>query len=220
MRDPNSSTPSEVTTIVTKHGGPNPYGEPLWRIVLSSDRVSKKTGWWHEFADGNLELIVRDASGQFHYNPITAKSIEYGTRETQKWPVNGWIMERWFPPEVWGERETWDKEQGPYPERGDYCMLGGPYDKIPETSDICAAIDQWKHEFDHRPRDLQLAYHMMIEQERVAEEKAADDLEKELRALYFGEVAPIFKSTSLEAQRVRNEIQASIGETSHIGAGQ
>ena len=54
MIDPLCDTPSAITKSLAEVGL-NPFGKPMWRVVLAHNHTRKKRGIWHEFADGTIE---------------------------------------------------------------------------------------------------------------------------------------------------------------------
>lgn len=223
MDDPNRDTPEAVRQAITAHGGLNPYGKPMWRVVLAQNRLSKKRGIWHTFADGRNEQFRSEGASKeglvFSYNPLKATSVEYGVRETPRYGCRGWILEKWLAAECW-LRGGWNDDAGPKPVEGDYWMLGGPWDELPQIHDLCQAISNWQREWDARPKDFEKAYAASLAEERKEEERryrqAVEDLDHFMRS----EIQPIFKSTSLEAQRVRNQAMEASGQSGHLGAGE
>src|SRR5208337_1178936 len=175
--DPLCDTPAAVTKSLAEHGGLNPYGLPYWRIVLSHRRLSKKRGLWHEFPDGSWEQFTPDGHGKFQHNPLTATRVVDEVRETPKWPRKGWVLERWFPAEVWWPfpKQAWDSNTGPYPEEGDYYLMlplpGFQWDEIPELNDLKQGISLWERDYLERPRDFDMAYAMFVAEERAQEEE-------------------------------------------------
>lgn len=222
MLDPCRDTPSAVVKSITEHGGVNQYGKPYWRVVLSHNHTRPKKGIWHEFPDGKMEQFTPNGTGGFTHNPLHAIRVVEEIRDTQVWPKNGWILERWFPAEVWGSRETWNS--GPYPEQGEYYLIApGPdvtWEELPETNDLKQAISMWERDYLSRPRDFDVAYAMFVAEEQAAEEAARQKQAEEMEYFYRHEVASIFNSTSLSAQAIRNQCADAAGVREHIGAGQ
>ena len=216
--DPNRDTPSDIAKLITAHGGLNPYGRPMWRLILCQNHLTKKRGIWHEFGDGTIEQVIRDpATGKFHHNPLHAIRVFEGVRETPMLGFKGWILERWFPAEFW---VPWNPDQGPFPEEGEYFFKGGPWEQRPSTDDLLECISIWEREWAARPADLTTAYKLFIREEK--EREAAEEAQSiaDFEAFYRGEIKPIFNTISLGAQRVRDEAQAMLGRDSHLGAGQ
>jgi hypothetical protein len=161
MLDPLRDTPNEVIEKLTKWGGRNQYGNPNWRIILAENHLVQRAGMWTEFDQGTEQVQFREQAHDvaFTTQQIAPEAIRVGVFEVPLYPCTGWILERWFPAEVYGSRQQWESAlsqdgvtpmMGPYPERGGYFMLsgGGPWPQIPRLDDIRAAISQWENS-DH-----------------------------------------------------------------------
>lgn len=221
--DPDSETPKHYREFVTKIGGQNPYGDPLWRVILADRRTMRSGGLLHDLPTGDISIFAVDAKGKVHYNP-PGDSVTSGVFELPRYPVDGWISERWFPAEIWGTREEWNRVHGesvilePFPERGDYFLVGGPWPTLPELSDIECAIRMWEDGNRRKPTNMLAYYKQILLDEETARERRREKLERELAYMRTNELVPVLKSGSLEAQRFRNELNASIGDRSHLGA--
>jgi hypothetical protein len=194
----------------------------MWRIVLSERRLTKKKGTWHTFPDGKLEQFTpagRNENGHavFAYNPLHALSVVTEIRETPMYPHKGWILERWLPPLSWGTKADWNEDAGPYPSQGDYFIILGPWPEIPDLWFLEQEISKWNREWDEKPKDFAAAYKQFLYEEQEEERRANEQMEADLQAFFRGEIQPIFKSTSLAAQRLRNECAEAAGNKSHVG---
>jgi len=98
--------------------------------------------------------------------------------------------------------------------------MGPAHETLPEIGDIKGAIQVWEHEWAARPKTLDAVFQMFIAEEKAQKEAEIKKLDDELNAFFRGEIKPLFNSTSLAAQAVRNEAAESVGIRSHIGAGQ
>lgn len=213
-------TPTAITASLNEAFGLNSYGHPNWRVVLAQNHTRKSYGVWHEFDDGNWEQFGIEPDGKWKYNPIHAKNVVEGVKDEPMFPVKGWIIERWFPASAWGPRAAWEIKMGPYPEEGEYWIMGPAHETLPEIGDIKGAIQVWEHEWAARPKTLDAVFQMFIAEEKAQKEAEIKKLDDELNAFFRGEIKPLFNSTSLAAQAVRNEAAESAGVRSHIGAGQ
>lgn len=230
MRNPLSDTPSAVTKSITDHGGTNEYGRPYWRVILSDNHTKSKRGLWCDW-DGTENWEQFSLQGaKLRHNELHPARIVDEVRETPMWPrPNGWILERWFPAEVWGSRESWSKNSA-YPEEGDYYLIAptGNDDKgdkliwteIPDLHDLKQAISIWERDYLNRPRDFAVAYTRFVSEEKAAQEEEERKSREEMEYFYRHEVVPIFNSTSLSAQAIRNQCAEAAGVKEHVGAGQ
>lgn len=226
MLDPVKDTPKHYREFITNVGGLNPYGDPKWRVLLAQNRTMRSSGLLHDLPTGDVSIFEVDGRGQVHYNK-PKDSIEAGVFDLPRYPVEGWISERWFPAEVWGTREQWESHRSEhggtllheaYPERGDYFLVGGPWKELPELSDIENAIQMWEHGHRNRPTNVLAYYKQLLRNEEDAREARRAKLERDLAYMRTNELVPVLKSGSLEAQRFRNELSESIGDHSHLGA--
>lgn len=95
--------------VLDRFFGPNPYGEPRFRIVWAPTRMEIAFGEWTDYDEATGSLIRRRDE----------------RRRIPKYPDIGerWIIEMWCRPEKYGTPEAWyatDPVLGPYPYRGDY----------------------------------------------------------------------------------------------------
>jgi hypothetical protein len=228
MLNPLCDTPEAITKALTEHGGTNQYGDPYWRVVLAHNHTRPKDGYWCDWGDGTVEQFTLEGA-RMRYNAVHPKSIVKEIRDSPIWPnKQGWILERWFPAEVWSSREHWPAGT-PYPERGEYYLIAPTFDgegerinwhEIPDLGDLLHAISDWERAYLSRPRDFEAAVAVLIAQDEEEEEKRRQKLEEDIDYFYRHEVVPIANSLSLGAQRIRNEAAKAMGEKGHIGAGQ
>lgn len=99
---------ARLSEEVTKYGGLNPRGEPLYRLVWGGSRTCLKVAEW---PDGKVE----------------ARHVPKHT-----FSQNRFVMEVWCPPEYYGHKRLWEESTreiingqvvytlGEFPHRGDY----------------------------------------------------------------------------------------------------
>jgi hypothetical protein len=148
-------------------------------------------------------------------------------REIRKYPhAEGWILEKWFPASAYGTQEEWYSYKaidgmtamlGPYPERGDYEMIFGPWPKIPSTdmlqrlvASYASGINSRRGSAESRAQEALLRYEY---EEELAERKR----KAEYAVMMADQLSPM-KSGSLAASRWRQELAARSGHgNEHIG---
>lgn len=234
MPDPNKDAPRALRDRLKSFGGLNPYGSPNWRVCLAQSCTQVCGGIFHTMPDGELSIVdeemQRDGSVKLVHKDIHPERVEHSSwMVTPKYPHEGWILEIWFPAHMWGARDWWESRKaedgltplmGPYPEQGDYWMLAGPWERAPEISDVESAIQQYRQARATRPANLEKHMQQKL---KDAEEKKVKD--RELRAqryieLIEKEIAPIMRSMSLSAQRLRNQVQADLRQSAHLTSGE
>lgn len=221
-------TPSAITAAITEHGGTNIYGDPMWRIVLAHNHTRPKEGAYADWGNGEVEQFSLEGA-RVRFNEVHPKSVVWEVRDSQVWPnKKGWILERWFPKEVWLEGGQWPKNT-PQPEKGEYYLIAPTFDidgerinwhEMPDLGDLLKAISEWERAYLDRPRDFLMAYNRLVAEDLAEEEKQRKKMEEDLDYFYRHEVVPIANGLSLEASRLRNDAAEVAGIKSHLGAGQ
>src|SRR5882724_8327663 len=217
---PELDAPQYVRDRMVKYGGKNPFGKPTWRVVLCQNVFVKRGGVFHQMPTGEITQFSVGAGGRVEYTPVRADSVQSGVMEVPKYPGKGWILERWLSASLWGTREWWNAQRGddgspllgPYPNEGDYWLIAGPFENLPAISDLEGAIAMYEHQQRNKPADLETFMKVAIknEEDRIVANRLR--LEKTLEEMRRSELMPVLKSTSLSAQRFRNELQKMIGD--------
>lgn len=232
----NNILPKDVERFLTNYGGRNPHGQPNWRILVSSDRLVKQAGVYRDWAPG---LTTAEKGGLcFEPNPDQPgcnfrrsenKPLRVVTemREVRKYPhADGWVLERWFPASSYGTREEWFQWKavdgvtpmlGPYPERGDYEMIFGPWLKAPSSDLLQRLISSYCANIAARRGTRSSRINEAVERYRYEQEKAEEKRKQEYLAWMRDELTPM-KSASLEASRWRQSLAQRTGHANeHIG---
>jgi hypothetical protein len=228
--------PRPIQQFLKQFGGSNPHGGPQWRLLVGADRLVKEAGVYRDWAEG----LTTAEKGGLNFSPhpdmpgcnfqrYENKPIRVVTemREVRKYPhAEGWILEKWFPASAYGTQEEWYSYKaadgitamlGPYPERGDYEMIYGPWSKIPSTDLLQRLISSYTSGINHRrgtPKSRAEEYLLRYQyEEEVAERKR-----KEEYAVMMADHLSPMKSGSLAASRWRQELAARTGHgNEHIG---
>lgn len=226
IENPLTDAPEFVRAALAQHGGKVPGRDiPMWRLVLAQNCLITTSGLLHELPTGEISCFAVAPDGKKYYQK-PADKITAGRFELPKYPCEGWVLEKWFPPSTWGTREEWASHRGEdgatimgaYPERGDYWMLAGPFEKIPELADLRQAIDMHKQAMNQQPSNYANVLKQTILDQETAREQRREKLERDLAYMRKNELVPVLKSGSLAAQRFRNALNESIGDRSHLGA--
>jgi hypothetical protein len=224
--DPTNDTPKAIQDAIARAGGKNPYGEPMWRIVLAQHCIVKRGGIQREI-DGEQSVVTIGTGGKVFESKVHAAVVS-GVIDTPRYNcADGWILEKWFPASTWGTREQWASEKSedgsrilcePYPERGRYFLMNGPFDRIPELTDLENSIAMYEDDMRKQPTNHDAYFRQVMRDEEYARKKAKEKLVAELNCRRKNELVPVLKSTSLEAQRFRNELTEQAGLSEHLGA--
>jgi hypothetical protein len=227
-------TPSAVRNELGRYGGLNPYNRANWRIVLAEDRRELRGGVFTTMPSGDVKAVEFEKvmhngkpAYRMHHVEVKPEKVETGFIEVPKYPVNGWILERWFPASKKGmSKAAWEDVKssdgftpmmGPFPVEGFYFMLAGPFSRIPEMADLKMAISMHIRAEEAQPVSYAQAVleemHLDEEEKERAYKKALDDLGH----FYESEVEPVMRGSSLGAGRIRNELAESVGDRSHHG---
>ena len=225
-------TPSAVRKELARFGGLNPYNRANWRIVLAEDRKELRGGVFKTMPSGDvktieLEPVMRDGKRVYvmHAREVKPDKVETGFHEVPKYPVKGWILERWFPVSKKGMTRTeWEDVKssdgltpmmGPYPAEGFYFMLAGPFSRIPEMEDLKNSISMHIRAEEQQPISYAQMLLNEINQEKEERENAYNQVVSDLAHFYESEVEPVLKGSSLEASRIRQELGEAMGDRSH-----
>jgi hypothetical protein len=122
----NKEVPDWVDSELRKFGT-NIYGEPIYRIVWGESRLELIGGLWED-RNGEQEarLIINDRGESRDIN-LVREVAEY--RRIPKYGIPRWILEKWLPPEHYGDPLVWEMTRdektgllplGPFPQRGEY----------------------------------------------------------------------------------------------------
>lgn len=228
-------TPKVISDTLKRYKGDTPGGYPLYRLVHSASVYERIGGAWSDwdentpYADRGSISNVLDAQG----NPTAAATpirtvIEVRTVPTYShFDEQGWVLERWFPAHMFGSPEfhysnvvagTSVPLLGPYPERGKYVMLTGPFPEPPSTSFLLDFIN-----FHQQKAEAILSQEVgAYIKQRVYDAEAADEKRRKKTAednfLRIMDASKnILFGTSLAAGRLRNKAAEQMGIRSHMG---
>lgn len=228
--------PKAIRDFLVNYGGKNPFGFPHWRLIVGSERLIKEAGVYRDWADG---LTTAEKGGlNFQPNPNAPgcnfarydnKPIRVVTemREVRKYPhAEGWVLERWFPASSYGTQEEWYSYKaidgftpmlGPYPERGDWEMLFGPFPRIPSTDNIQRLISRYSAGINSRRGTPESRAREYLLRYQYEEAQAEARRKEEYSAWMADELSPM-KSGSLAASRWRQGLAERTGNANeHVG---
>jgi hypothetical protein len=196
--------PREIQAQICRKLGRNRFDGPLYRVVWGWNRLDWVAGQLTRFDDNGNYL-------REEYGVFLEPKYSYLGRER----LNRWILERWYAPEEYGSRESWEFETaeiegyqefqalGPYPSRGDYELVQVIEDSTGEFLQLEPEIVDYLIWACEASRELQASKR----KERLREEQEREEAKR--RALYsdvFDDAAPAFggvpNSTQANAPRV------------------
>lgn len=219
--------PSDIADYLLTIGGKTPFGEPMWRLVVAPSVVWKVAGGkvWQE----GLSISERggfdfEAGNPHCYRPVRDESDRLVER--RRYPhLDGWILQRWFPPSSYSRTQWFANENclsdgtpklGPFPQFGDYEMIGGPTRRIPSRSELHSFISSYYRGLESRTGSVEGRIREAVnaaEYERQKEEQRVRTLTDE----YMRDKCSYLYSSSLEAGRVRSERAEKLGIREHVG---
>lgn len=219
-------TPKAVRDELARYGGLNRFNSANWRAIVAEDHLVLRGGVFRTMPGGDVRSIELEPMGngtyRQHYREVKPDKVETGWKHVPKYAVKGWILERWFAPET-VNRTEWESAKsedgtplmGPYPERGYYFMLAGPWEQMPELADLKMAISMHIRAEEQQPTSYQQMLLQEVNADLEAEQKAMAEATANLAHFYESEVEPVLTGTSLEAGRIRNDLAAMTGDRSH-----
>ena len=224
--------PRSIDTYLERKGGKNVYGEPIFRLVFSTNRLMKRGGKFNDW-DKNIKAkerggVVRLNSGLLvpnGYRPIRSV-IEI--RTVKKYPAlaPGWVLERWVPRAYYGNRGDWESRcvpgtsiplLGPYPVEGDYEMCGYFGGQgFPSIEWLSDKIDRCEKSRNEHKENTRQAYLERMDEAVAEYEKQEEKDRQESQAIIDDLLKPLW-SSSLTAGVLRNQLARQAGITEHVG---
>lgn len=219
-------TPTSIRIALAEYGGFNRYGGANWRAVVAEEHLVQRGGIFKTMPSGNVQSFELDPETfKMTYHDIKPEKVETGLKMVPRWPCRGWVLERWFPPET-RSRVEWESAKssdgitpmmGPYPEEGDYFMLAGPWEQLPDIQDLKNAISMHIRMENEQPAGYKQMLLEELNKEDAEREAQYEKAVADLAHFYESEVEPVMKGSSLEASRIRQELAAKMGDFSHQG---
>jgi hypothetical protein len=212
-----------------------PGGYPVFRVVRSEHVYEQLGGEWNDW-DENTPISDRGAISNIldaQGNPTAVANPIRTVIEIRTVPTycsldeQGWILERWFPPHMFGSPEehyadvvpgTSIPKRGPYPERGKYIMLTGPFPEEPSIDflqDFISSRQQWFETVQSQEIGAyikQRCYDRAQAEEKKRKHKVSENLARMIDAN-----KSILLGSSLAAGRIRSRAAERAGIRTHIG---
>jgi hypothetical protein len=218
--DPNLDVPVDLVRKITRYGGLNPFGLPVWRVVRAENVLRQSFGIMRHMPDVSDDADMTD---------LEPERVEEGEFWTPRYQFDGWILERWFSAECWGDCLDWAHEMsedgatpmmGEWPRHGEYYMVS--LEALAEQP----GVDYWKAHIHSEiwamnVADVTPAVYLkeQLYLERVAKELKTEAYLRECDHLHASVTKPMLATMGVAAQRVRDGLQAELRMGSVLGAG-
>jgi hypothetical protein len=220
---PERDTPDWLQADLREYGGLSPDGQPIWRMVLAQNCRIRCFGTLN-----HVSQSIKDFPEDAKATDLVIDRTEEGEFWVPRYRVKGWILQRWFPPSIWGARQNWEQEKASdgrtrllaaWPQRGDYIMMPcGPWRTIIEAGDLKAAIRCYNVQQRRNPVSWQNHLQAMAVMEEQERQEAADRYADELTAQHRLGPGAVLRSVSEAAQKVRNAIAVGVAGGVNLGA--
>ena len=217
----------DTSEFLVTVGGLNPYGEPMWRVVLARNVIWKVEGG--KVWDASLSIAERGGidveSGRVYGNrPVR----DEGERlvEQQRYPhLEGWILQKWFPASSYDRAQWFAPEHcladgtpklGPYPLFGDYEMMAGPMERVPSGAQLREFISAYYRGLESRGTSVTTRLHEMLNAMEYDERRRVKHA-REFMDEYMRDKCSYLHSTSLLAGQIRTQKAEALGIREHVG---
>lgn len=219
--------PSDVSEFLERIGGLNVHGQPVWRMVIASTVFWKAEGGnvWNK----NLTIAERggiNAETGFKHDNRPIRDDHGKLVEKRRYPhLEGWILQRWFPASSYDKGYWFAPENcmadgtpklGPFPDCGDYEMMGEAVEHIPSKEALRKFISQYWIELQSRTGNVETRMREL----RNASEYEEQENNRKMRQLADETVrdrCSYIASSSLEAGRIRTQRAERLGIREHLG---
>jgi hypothetical protein len=217
---PTRDTPRHLTAELARYGGLNPFGEPIFRVVLAQNVKDQTFGTMRHMPVIDVDSEVADP---------TPEKFSSGEMWIERYNECGWILERWFPASAWGSQVEWESEtsqdevtklKGQFPRHGDYFMVNDLFHVEQMSAEF------WKLEIqkclraqEAMPGDPATILSRNLYMHRVKQENREEDYREEVNRIHRSVVDPMLSTIGRTAQLVRDEIRVEQKYNFHLAAG-
>ncbi len=226
--------PQDANEYLAERHGCGFMGFQLYRIVHSQYVTALSGGEWSDW-DKNIPTALRgslvaDSTGKGVEANMRADRQVIEMRRVPKYPLlfhtPGWIFERWMAPAYFGSPVEWEQRVvrgtslpslGPYPSKGEYILIAGPYPEAPTGPFLDRIVEQWDLMREETLAMETAAYVRMRTYEAEEEDaRSSEKWNREASAANLAAMSPLF-STFLEGGRARQAAAERAGIFSNYG---
>lgn len=219
---PIRDTPRHLTAEIARYGGLNPFGGPIFRVVLAQNVLEQTFGTMR-----HMPLIDVDAVDDVP--EIEPEYFSSGEIMIPRYNECGWILERWFPAQAWGSQLEWESEtsqdevtklKGEFPRHGDYFMVNDSFFAKPQSADFWKTeINKCLRNQEAMPGDPATILSRNLYMHRIKQENREEDYREEVNRIHRSVVDPMLATIGRTAQLVRDEIRVEQRYDFHLAAG-
>ena len=212
----------ELAREITRYGGMNPHGAPLWRVVWAENVKEQSFGQMR-----HMPRIAADCD--LNMAEVEPERFESGELWIPRYSERGAILERWFPASVWGSQMDWEQElaedgqtrlKGAWPRHGDYFMVGDEFLKtMPPAGYWKGQIQKELRRQQNAPTDPGTYLATLLYIERATNQARGEAFAEEVNHIHRNNVEPLLATVSTTAQRLRDELMMEMGMDGHLAAG-
>jgi hypothetical protein len=211
-----------LTKEITRFGGLNPFGGPVWRVVLAQNVFDQRFGQMRHMPQVNVDYVTPDME-------IEPEGFSAGEMWVPRYEGKGYCLERWFPASTWGALADWEHEtsqdgvtqmMGEFPRHGDYQMANDEfYAELPPTDFWKEEILKWIRARAEMEMDEVSRLRLALYRHRVAEERRREEFLEQVNQIHRAVSDPTLATIGRTAQSVRDGLMAGMGSNSHLSAG-
>lgn len=216
--------PEHLQDFISRIGGKNPHGIPMYRVVRAESVHHKAHGEFYDWPEeatiqerGGLELNEDGKWGQISTKPLR---VVTETRWVQTYPdKEGWLLERWYPAHMFGTREAWEKHSllGPYPENGRYVDCSNPIPHLFTLQQVENVIQAIEYKIQNKRGSME--NRILKRSQAILDAMEADKQKKKQAKLdQMKDASSPLWGSSLAAGRLRTKLAERIGLREHVGS--
>jgi hypothetical protein len=207
---------------ITRFGGLNPFGLPMWRVVLAQNVLEQRFGQMRHMPHINPDDVTADME-------IEPERFSSGEMWTTVYDGQGYCLERWFPAAAWGAVADWEHEtsqdgvtrmMGEFPRHGGYQMVNDEFHaELPGADFWKEEILKWTRVRTEMEQDETVRLRQALYRHRLHEEQRKAEFLEEVNQIHRAVVDPALATIGRTAQAMRDGLMVGMGSNSHLPAG-